>query len=93
MLDKFARQQGIPFPGGPVIEKLAKAYIDENPNATLDELELPYPVRGMDLAFSGILTGCTAPHRKGTFVGRRMLVTTRACLRCMHRSSRACTCA
>ena len=23
MLDKFARQQGIPFPGGPVIEKLA----------------------------------------------------------------------
>ena len=52
MLDKFARQQGIPFPGGPVIEKLAKAYIDENPNATLNGLELPYPVRGMDLAFS-----------------------------------------
>ena len=56
MLDKFARVQGIPFPGGPVIEKLAKSYIDENPNPSMEGLELPYAVRGMDLAFSGVLT-------------------------------------
>ena len=56
MLDKFARAQGIPFPGGPVIEKLAAKWIEENPDASLDGLELPYAVRGMDLAFSGVLT-------------------------------------
>ena len=56
MLDKFARVQGIPFPGGPVIEKLAKSYIEENPNPSMEGLELPYAVRGMDLAFSGVLT-------------------------------------
>ena len=48
MLDKFARESGIPFPGGPEIEKLAskgRKYI-----------ELPYSVRGMDVSFSGLLT-------------------------------------
>ena len=56
MLDKFARAQGIPFPGGPVIEKLARQWIEANPEASMDGLELPYAVRGMDLAFSGVLT-------------------------------------
>ncbi len=48
MLDKLAREMGIPFPGGPRIEKLAlrgEKYIP-----------LPYSVKGMDMAFSGILT-------------------------------------
>jgi len=47
-IDTFARYAGIGFPGGPVIEKLAqesKKYI-----------ELPYKVKGMDVALSGILT-------------------------------------
>jgi glycoprotease/Kae1 family metallohydrolase len=48
MLDKFARTQGIPFPGGPVIEKLAAEWLAENPNPSMDGLELPYAVRGMD---------------------------------------------
>jgi universal protein Kae1 len=56
MLDKFARSNGIPFPGGPVIEKLASQYLEHEPNPTLDGLELPYAVRGMDLAFSGLMT-------------------------------------
>ncbi len=48
MLDKFARDLGIPFPGGPVIEKLASRG---------DKLlELPYSVKGMDTSFSGIYT-------------------------------------
>ncbi len=47
-IDNFARLMGIGFPGGPKIEKLAeksKKYI-----------ELPYRVKGMDIALSGILT-------------------------------------
>ncbi len=48
MLDKFARDIGIPFPGGPEIEKLAKKG---------DKLlKLPYSVKGMDSSFSGIYT-------------------------------------
>jgi len=47
-IDNFARLMGIGFPGGPLIEKLAKKggkYI-----------ELPYKLKGMDIALSGILT-------------------------------------
>lgn len=47
-IDTFARYIGIGFPGGPLIEKLSlqgKNYI-----------ELPYRVKGMDVAFSGMLT-------------------------------------
>ncbi len=47
-IDNFARFIGIGFPGGPAIQKLAergKNYI-----------ELPYKVKGMDIALSGILT-------------------------------------
>jgi N6-L-threonylcarbamoyladenine synthase len=47
-IDTFARYAEIGFPGGPIIQKLAsegKTYI-----------ELPYKVKGMDIALSGILT-------------------------------------
>ena len=54
MLDKFARTHEIPFPGGPVIEKKAAEWA--NGSVTAVNLELPYAVHGMDLAFSGILT-------------------------------------
>ena len=56
MLDKFARTYGIPFPGGPVIEKKAKEWIDANPDCDMAGLELPYAVQGLDLAFSGVMT-------------------------------------
>ena len=48
MLDKFGRERGMPFPAGPVIEKLATS--GEN------LIELPYSVKGMDVSFSGLLT-------------------------------------
>lgn len=48
MLDKFARNMGIPFPGGPRIEEMAKK--------GAKYITLPYSVSGMDVAFSGILT-------------------------------------
>jgi len=47
-IDTFARYAGLGFPGGPKIQELAeksKTYI-----------ELPYKVKGMDVALSGILT-------------------------------------
>ncbi|MEI6849897.1 MAG: bifunctional N(6)-L-threonylcarbamoyladenine synthase/serine/threonine protein kinase [archaeon] len=46
-IDKTARHFGIPFPGGPRIEELAKngKYV-----------ELPYVIKGMDVSFSGIQT-------------------------------------
>ncbi len=51
-LDKLARRMGHPFPGGPEIERLAAR------SETL--LDLPYSVKGMDVAFSGLLTAATA---------------------------------
>ncbi len=48
MLDKLAREMGIPFPGGPRIEEMAKKGEKYIP--------LPYSVKGMDMSFSGILT-------------------------------------
>lgn len=54
-LDKFAREVGLQFPGGPKIEALAKegSYV-----------ELPYVVKGMDLSFSGILTAALQKRKK-----------------------------
>ena len=65
MLDKFAREQGIAFPGGPKIEKLALEWLSENPNPSLEGLELPYAVQGMDLAFSGILNAALKLVERG----------------------------
>jgi universal protein Kae1 len=47
-LDKLARKLGYPHPGGPEIEKLAEE--------TEDIIELSYPIKGMDLSFSGLTT-------------------------------------
>jgi len=46
-LDKFARSHDLPHPGGPLVEDLAKggSYV-----------QLPYTVKGMDLAFSGLMS-------------------------------------
>ncbi len=48
LFDVFARNAGLPMPGGPVIEKLALKGREYIP--------LPYAVKGMDVSFSGILT-------------------------------------
>ncbi len=47
-LDKFGRSQGMEFPCGPKIEQLARK--------GTQYLELPYSIKGMDIAFSGLLT-------------------------------------
>lgn len=55
-LDRFAREVGLPHPGGPQIEKLA-AQANEY-------ISLPYSVKGMDLAFSGLLTAASKEYYK-----------------------------
>lgn len=47
-LDKFGRFLGLEFPSGPKIEKIAS---EGN-----KYLSLPYSIKGMDIAFSGLLT-------------------------------------
>lgn len=47
-LDKFGRFLGLPHPGGPRIEEMARR--------GRDCVELPYTVKGMDLAFAGLET-------------------------------------
>jgi N6-L-threonylcarbamoyladenine synthase len=48
-IDTFARYAGIGFPGGPKMQKLAE-------ESKKEYIELPYKVKGMDVALSGILT-------------------------------------
>jgi len=55
-LDKFAREIGLGFPGGPKIEQLAKKG---------KYMQLPYTVKGMDAAFSGLITKCSNLVKKG----------------------------
>jgi len=57
MLDKFGRETGLKFPSGPKIEQLAKD--------GRKLLDIPYSVKGMDVAFSGILTAALQLKKKG----------------------------
>jgi len=55
-LDKFGRSVGLNFPSGPIIENLAKK--------GEKYLKLPYTIKGMDIAFSGLLTAAQQYHEK-----------------------------
>jgi len=57
MLDKLGRELGLGYYAGPTIEKLAKG--------GKELLDLPYSVKGMDMAFSGIMTAAIALKKKG----------------------------
>ncbi|UZE94339.1 MAG: bifunctional N(6)-L-threonylcarbamoyladenine synthase/serine/threonine protein kinase [Candidatus Pacearchaeota archaeon] len=56
-IDSFARYIGLGFPGGPRIAELAKK--------SNNFIELPYSVKGMDVAFSGLLTNLKQKYDKG----------------------------
>lgn len=58
MLDKLGRDFDIPFPGGPIIEKLAS----EGGNL----VNLPYSVKGMNCSFSGIYTAALSYRKSST---------------------------
>jgi glycoprotease/Kae1 family metallohydrolase len=55
--DTFAREAGLPYPGGPAVEEMAKK------GGKL--IPLPYVVKGMDLSFSGLLTAVIQEFRSG----------------------------
>ncbi|MDD3084111.1 MAG: KEOPS complex N(6)-L-threonylcarbamoyladenine synthase Kae1 [Candidatus ainarchaeum sp.] len=55
-LDTFGRKLGIGFPAGPKLDEL---YFKGK-----ELLELPYTVKGMDLAFSGLLTSATKKYEE-----------------------------
>ena len=94
-IDNFARYAGIGFPGGPKIQKLAKAGtpqaytkgVREYPKGTRPlrgpeksftkiftggkkYIELPYTIKGMDIALSGILTNLKQKIEKKDTQGR-----------------------
>ena len=48
LIDMFARKLGIPFPGGPEIEKLARE--------GKKFIEMPYVIKGNNVVYSGLLT-------------------------------------
>ncbi|HUT00584.1 MAG TPA: bifunctional N(6)-L-threonylcarbamoyladenine synthase/serine/threonine protein kinase [Candidatus Thermoplasmatota archaeon] len=56
-LDKFGRALGLEFPCGPKIEELAQKGTTYVP--------LPYSIKGMDIAFSGLLTAAETYMQKG----------------------------
>ena len=60
MLDVLARELGMPFPGGPVVEREAR-----NGRNFYD---LPYSVKGMDLSYSGMLTAAKKLHSEGVSI-------------------------
>ncbi|MEM2885950.1 MAG: KEOPS complex N(6)-L-threonylcarbamoyladenine synthase Kae1, partial [Thermoproteota archaeon] len=58
LLDTFAREAGLPFPGGPEVERLSYC--------SKELVDLPYSVKGMNVSFSGLLTRVKSliPNRK-----------------------------
>ncbi len=56
-LDKVGRGVGLPFPSGPIMDDMKGKWIS-----------LPYTVKGMDLAFSGIVTEALRRYRGGASV-------------------------
>lgn len=57
LLDVFARSAGLSFPGGRVIESLAKK--------GKQLIDLPYVVKGNDVSYSGLLTAAKHQFDKG----------------------------
>jgi universal protein Kae1 len=57
MLDKLGREMDMPFPAGPAIEEMARE--------GGELLPLPYSVKGMDVAYSGMLTAATQMLARG----------------------------
>lgn len=58
-IDTFARGLGLGFPGGPKIAELAKQ--------GTNYIELPYTVKGMDFALSGILSNLQQKYKSGQY--------------------------
>lgn len=67
-LDTFGRTIGLGFPGGPKIEELAKK--------SKKYIELPYSIKGMDFAFSGIQTKLDNLFKTGKYSQEELCYST-----------------
>lgn len=76
-IDTVGRMMGLGFPAGPKIQKLAEEYAEKN--LTTDDtdshrlpelIELPYSIKGMDVAFSGLQTKIRNLIEKGVDKGK-----------------------
>jgi N6-L-threonylcarbamoyladenine synthase/protein kinase Bud32 len=82
-LDKFARSKGLPHPGGPLIEEKARRGTP---------IDLPYTVKGMDLAFSGLMSAAKESRAPLEDVCAGLQETwgrTAGCRRCSGRCARS----
>ena len=61
IIANFARHLGMGFPGGPKVQELAEGADEKN------YIELPYKLKGMDVAFSGILTKLKQMKESGEY--------------------------
>jgi len=59
LMDTFAREVGLGFPGVPRVEELAKK--------GRNLLQLPYTVKGQDVSYSGLLTKALQLYRAGKY--------------------------
>ena len=64
-IDTFAREAGMGFPGGPKIQELAEKAKEKDNGANY--IELPYSVKGMDIALSGLLTNLKQKFKSGKY--------------------------
>ena len=60
-IDTIARYMGLGFPGGPQIQKLASEFVVSSEQSAVSSgepelIDLPYSIKGMDVAFSGLQT-------------------------------------
>lgn len=67
-LDSFGRSLGLGFPAGPRIEELAKK--------GKNYIELPYTIKGMDFAFSGIQTKLDTLAKSGKYTNEDLCYST-----------------
>ena len=65
-IDTFARYAGLGFPGGPKIAEYAEKG-KENYEKNKTFIELPYTIKGMDVAFSGLLTKLKQMFESGKY--------------------------
>jgi len=66
-IDTIARYMGLGFPGGPKIQKLAEGCKDKS-----RLIDLPYSIKGMDVAFSGLQTKIKTLIDKKTYTNEEL---------------------
>ncbi|MFH1630690.1 MAG: KEOPS complex N(6)-L-threonylcarbamoyladenine synthase Kae1 [Candidatus Aenigmatarchaeota archaeon] len=62
-IDKFMRETGHDFPGGPIMDRNWKEIADLSDTEN-HYIELPYTVKGMDMSFSGLLISAIRKHKE-----------------------------